>query len=183
MKKVKPHLFLPLLLFVLLGAFLFNGLWLDPRKLPSALIGKPVPDSELPVLAQVSPAYPGVSALDVAQLKGAPWVLNVFASWCGACVAEHPHLIELARQGKIQLVGLAYKDDPADTARWLNHYGNPYSLVLIDRHGQFGIDLGVYGVPETFLIDEGLTIAHKHVGPIAADYLKTVVQPTLGATP
>ncbi|HEX4842541.1 MAG TPA: DsbE family thiol:disulfide interchange protein [Limnobacter sp.] len=187
-KATRWRLYLPLLVLLLLGVFLLRGLWLDPKKLPSALLGKPAPTASLPVLAFEGPEAHTVQEAQIATLQsidalqGTPWVLNVFASWCQACLVEHPHLLALARQGKIKLVGLAYKDDLANTRRWLAQYGNPYSLVLVDQQGQYGIELGVYGVPETFLMDAQNKIVHKHVGPVPADYWDKLAQPALEAS-
>ncbi|WP_370263490.1 DsbE family thiol:disulfide interchange protein [Limnobacter sp.] len=187
-KAPRWRLYLPLLVLLFLGVFLLRGLWLDPKKLPSALLGKPVPVANLPVLAFDGPESEAVQLADIATLQstdallGTPWVLNVFASWCQACLVEHPHLLALAREGKIKLVGLAYKDDLANTRRWLAQYGNPYSLVLVDQEGQFGIELGVYGVPETFLMNAQNKIVHKQVGPVPKDYWNTMALPALEAS-
>lgn len=190
-KPVKKRLrfYLPILVLLFLGVFLLRGLWLDPKKLPSALIGKTVPTAQLPVLQFDGPEGAAVSLVDIEtfmntpDLQGQPWVLNVFASWCQACLVEHPHLLELARQKKIKLVGLAYKDDLANTRRWLAQYGNPYDLILIDQQGQYGIELGVYGVPETFLMNVKNVIVHKQVGPVPSDYFVSMVQPALLGEP
>lgn len=178
MIKKRLRLYLPILGLLFLGVFLLRGLWLDPKKLPSALIGKPAPAVELPVLS-----VDGATKMQsIEALKGQPWVLNVFASWCQACLVEHPHFIEMAKAKKIKLVGLAYKDDLDNTRRWLNQYGNPYDLILVDQQGQYGIELGVYGVPETFLMSADNTILHKQVGPIPADYLESMALPALEAS-
>ncbi|HEX4856565.1 MAG TPA: DsbE family thiol:disulfide interchange protein [Limnobacter sp.] len=188
MKKKSLRLYLPLLVLLLMGVFLLRGLWLDPKKLPSALIGKPVPEAVLPILSLDGAEAGAVQVADIQNLqniegmKGQPWVLNVFASWCQACLVEHPHLLELARQKKIKLVGLAYKDDLANTRRWLAQYGNPYDLILVDQKGQYGIELGVYGVPETFLMSAGNKVLHKQVGPVPADYFEKMVLPALEAS-
>lgn len=188
MKKSSLRFYLPLVVLFCLGLFLLRGLWLDPKKLPSALIGKTVPAASLPVLSFSGPEATAVTLSNIQtlqqtdQLKGQPWVLNVFASWCQACLVEHPHLIELARQKKIRLVGLAYKDDLANTRRWLGQYGNPYDLVVVDQQGQYGIELGVYGVPETFLMNANNTIVHKQVGPVSANYFEAVALPALEAS-
>ncbi|HEY1058433.1 MAG TPA: DsbE family thiol:disulfide interchange protein [Limnobacter sp.] len=190
MSASKPsllRLLLPLLVLLLLGVFLLKGLWLDPKKLPSALIGKPIPRATLPVLALQGPEARLVKITDVNTLqtidalKGQPWVLNVFASWCQACLVEHPHWLDIAQRQHIRLVGLAYKDQLEDTRQWLAQHGNPYDLILIDQTGDFGIELGVYGVPETFLMSSNNVVLHKQVGPIEPDYVQTVVGPTLEA--
>ncbi|MCR2746575.1 DsbE family thiol:disulfide interchange protein [Limnobacter parvus] len=192
MIKKRLRLYLPILVLLFLGVFLLRGLWLDPKKLPSALIGKPAPVAQLPVLSFEGSESSAVQIVDIQTLqnidalKGEPWVLNVFASWCQACLVEHPHFIEMARQQssqkKIKLVGLAYKDDLANTRRWLAQYGNPYDLILIDQQGQYGIELGVYGVPETFLMSVSNTIIHKQVGPVPADYLESMAMPAIEAS-
>lgn len=188
MIKKRLRLYLPILTLLFLGVFLLRGLWLDPKKLPSALIGKPMPAVALPVLSfdgdeAAAVQLENIQTLqNIDALKGKPWVLNVFASWCQACLLEHPHLIELAKQKKIKLVGLAYKDDLANTRRWLAQYGNPYNLVLIDQQGQYGIELGVYGVPETFLMNANNTIVHKHVGPIPSHYFDSMALPAIEAS-
>lgn len=178
MKRNHFRLVLPIVVLVVMGVFLYIGLSKDPRKLPSVLIGKTIPDFNLklmlpptvwPVADQLK-----LSGLDVVQtvgpdqFKGQPWVLNVFASWCQACLIEHPHLLEMARQGKIRLIGLAYKDQESDTLNWLAKHGNPYQAVIVDREGLTGIDLGVYGVPETFVLSSGNVIVYKQVGPITS---------------
>lgn len=188
MIKKRLRLYLPILVLLFLGVFLLRGLWLDPKKLPSALIGKPVHVVQLPVLSFQGAESRAVQLADIQtlqkidELKGQPWVLNVFASWCKTCLVEHPHFIELAKQKKIKLVGLVYKDDLANTRRWLAQYGNPYDLILIDQQGQYGIELGVYGVPETFLMNAENTIIHKQVGPIQADYFESVAMPAIEAS-
>lgn len=181
MKKNHIRLLLPILVLLVMGVFLYIGLSKDPRKLPSVLIGKTVPSFNLKLMLPPT-VWPVAEPLKISGLdpvtpvgpenfKGQPWVLNVFASWCQACLIEHPHLLEMARQGKIRLVGLAYKDQEADTLNWLAKHGNPYQAVIVDREGLTGIDLGVYGVPETFVISADNTILHKHVGPISANSL------------
>ena len=179
MIKKRLRLYLPILVLLFLGVFLLRGLWLDPKKLPSALIGKPVPAVVLPVLG-----FDGTTEAlqNIDALKGEPWVLNVFASWCQACLVEHPHFIALDKQKKIKLVGLAYKDDVANTRRWLAQYGNPYDLILVDQQGQYGIELGVYGVPETFLMSADNTIIHKQVGPVPTNYFESMALPAIEAS-
>lgn len=188
MIKQRLRLYLPILVLLFLGVFLLRGLWLDPKKLPSALIGKSVPAAVLPVLSFQGSEADAMQVANVRllqridELNGQPWVLNVFASWCQACLIEHPHFLELAKQKKIRLVGLAYKDDLANTRRWLNQYGNPYDLILIDQNGQYGIELGVYGVPETFLMNSKNTIIHKQVGPVPTDYFQSMALPAIEAS-
>jgi len=171
---------LPLVILLILAAVLALGLQTDPRHLPSAREGKPAPSFNLPIL-QIGPQ---ASAPTFASdgMKGNVWVMNVFASWCVACVAEHPTLVELARDPRIRLVGLAYKDNPEDTKRWLARHGNPYSQIAIDLKGDVGIDYGVYGVPETYLIDASGVIVARHTGPITDEFINRQLMPlVLGA--
>lgn len=150
-------LFLPLLLFVLLATFLWRGLSLDPKKIPTTLINHVAPRLGLPSL--------GTNNLVVTQdFKGQIWLLNIWASWCAACLEEQPTLLELAK--KITIIGLAYKDSPQEAKYWLKKYGNPFSEVIIDKEGLSALDWGVYGAPETFVIDRHGKVRYKHVGII-----------------
>jgi cytochrome c biogenesis protein CcmG/thiol:disulfide interchange protein DsbE len=164
---------IPLVLFAVLAGFLAVGLQLNPREVPSPLIGKPAPAFALPRLDQ-----PEV-IVDAAEMKGQVWVLNVWASWCVPCLAEHPLVTELARSGKVRVIGLNYKDKAEDASRWLQRHGNPYSTVLADRDGRVGIDFGVYGVPETFVIDQAGVIRFKQIGPITPKALQEQILPLL----
>lgn len=150
----------PLALFVILGLLLAYGLNLDPRMIPSPLIGKPLPAFSLSTVAD--PARK-VSRDD---LKGRVYLLNVWASWCVACRQEHPVLNELAQRKAVTIIGLNYKDKRQDALQWLGSLGNPYEVSLSDEDGRLGIDLGVYGVPETFVIDKQGVIRYKQIGPI-----------------
>ena len=152
-------LLLPLALFLVLAVFLYRGLFLNPAELPSALIGKPVPAFSLPAVDD--PAR----TLSEADLKGKPALLNVWATWCVSCKAEHPVLTELAAQG-VNIVGINYKDDNANALKWLKEFHNPYQLDIRDEQGSLGLNLGVYGAPETFLVDKHGIIRHKFVGVI-----------------
>lgn len=156
MKKIKY--FLPLLVFALLGLFLLKGIDLKPDDLPSPLIGKPVPDFLLPELATEK-------SLTTDDLKGKVILLNVWATWCISCKMEHPYLLQLAQDG-ITIVGLNYKDDQDQALDWLKNLGNPYAFNILDIQGRLGLDLGVFGAPETYLIDKQGIIRHKHVGVI-----------------
>ena len=153
----------PLALFVLLGAFLYVGLQRDPSYVPSPLIGRPAPEFSLPSLQDA--AYPVASA----ELKGRPWVLNVWGTWCGGCREEHDVLLEIARQNVVPIVGLNWKDDNAAAQRWLRELGNPYAVVAEDREGRVAIDWGVYGAPETFLIGADGTVLYKHIAPMTME--------------
>lgn len=162
---------IPLAVFVALAALLAVGLNLDPRKVPSPLVGKPAPAFELPRLQAPQ------QRVSHQELLGRPWVLNVWASWCVPCQVEHPLVTLLARDGGVPVVGLNYKDKPEDATRWLSRHGDPYTLVLADRAGAVGIDYGVYGVPETFVVDKDGVIRHKHIGPITLEALHQEILP------
>jgi cytochrome c biogenesis protein CcmG/thiol:disulfide interchange protein DsbE len=164
---------IPLGVFILLVAVLAIGLRLDPRYVPSPLIDKPLPAFELPDLDSQATM---VTATDLA---GKARLLNVWASWCVACRVEHPLLIELANSGKASIVGLNYKDERTDALAWLARHGDPYERTVFDRAGRLGLDLGVYGVPETFVIDRGGVIRYKQVGPITEEALQSVILPML----
>lgn len=163
----------PLLVFIALAVMLGIGLRLDPRKVPSPLIGKPVPEFSLP------PVKGRTLALASSDLKGEVSLVNVFASWCTACREEHPLLMDLHRQGAIPIHGLNYKDRPDDAARWLAELEDPYTRTGADLDGRVGIDWGVYGVPETFVIDREGRIAYKHIGPVSPQVLKEKIMPLL----
>ncbi|WP_137888088.1 DsbE family thiol:disulfide interchange protein [Pseudomonas sp. 2FE] len=151
-------LLLPLAVFLIGAVFLYRGLFLDPSELPSALIGKPVPAFSLP-------AVEGEQTLTQADLLGKPALLNVWATWCVACRVEHPVLNKLAERG-VRIYGVNYKDDNAAALKWLKEFHNPYQLNIRDEQGSLGLNLGVYGAPETFLIDSQGIIRHKFVGVI-----------------
>jgi cytochrome c biogenesis protein CcmG/thiol:disulfide interchange protein DsbE len=151
---------LPLVLALLLGAFLFVGMYRDPRYVPSPLIGKPAPEFSLPSLQDAT--YPVSSR----ELIGQPWVLNVWGTWCGGCREEHDTLLAIARQKAVPIVGLNWKDDNAAARQWLQQLGNPYAVVAEDREGRTAIDWGVYGAPETFLIGPDCTGLYKQVAPM-----------------
>lgn len=166
---------IPLAIFVVLALFLGVGLKLDPREVPSPLIDKPAPVFTLPQLGSPDLQFAA------AQMQGQVWVLNVWASWCVPCLAEHPYVTQLARTPGITVVGLNYKDKPQDAQRWLARHGNPYRVIAADADGRVGIDFGVYGVPETFLIDRNGMIRHKHIGPITPEALRDEILPRLKA--
>ena len=151
-------LLLPLAIFLGVALFLYRGLFLNPSELPSALIGKPFPAFSLP-------AVQGDKTLSVADLRGKPALVNVWATWCVACRAEHPVLNKLAEMG-VTIHGVNYKDDNAAAQKWLVELHNPYQLNINDARGSLGLDLGVYGAPETFLVDKDGIIRHKYVGVI-----------------
>jgi cytochrome c biogenesis protein CcmG, thiol:disulfide interchange protein DsbE len=167
---VKRYL-LPLLVFIVLLGFLAAGLSLKPREVPSPLIDKPAPAFSLPVLATPD------KQLGLQDLRGKVWLLNVWASWCVACRVEHPLLVELSGQGVVPIYGLNYKDKRDDALGWLAKFGNPYVASLSDAEGLVGIDYGVYGVPETFVIDKNGMIRMKHIGPVTPEVLRDDILP------
>jgi cytochrome c biogenesis protein CcmG/thiol:disulfide interchange protein DsbE len=162
-------LFLPLFLFALLALTLFRGLSLDPTEIPSALIDRPLPAFSLPTLG-------GDAMLSPADVTGSVALLNVWATWCVSCRVEHPYLQQLAEQG-VTIYGLNYKDEDADALRWLEELGDPYRLTIADREGTLGLDLGVYGAPETYLLDAAGVVRYRHVGVIDEDVWRTVLEP------
>jgi len=162
-------LFLPLFLFALLAIFLFRGLSLDPTEMPSALIDRPFPDFRLPALGRDA-------LLTRADLTGEVALLNVWATWCVSCRVEHPFLKQLAEQG-IPIYGLNYKDNDADALRWLAELGDPYRLTIADREGTLGLDLGVYGAPETYLLDATGVVRYRHVGVVDETVWRSVLEP------
>ena len=161
---------IPLAIFVVLAGFLAAGLSRDPHLVPSPLVGKPAPAFTLPRLDQAATFAP-------AEMQGRVWMLNVWASWCGACRQEHPLLTDVARSGVVPLIGLDYKDTVPDARRWLAEHGDPYQLTAVDADGRVGIDYGVYGVPETYVIDRAGIIRYKHIGPVTPDVLQAKILP------
>ncbi|HHK74494.1 MAG TPA: DsbE family thiol:disulfide interchange protein [Rhizobiales bacterium] len=173
--------FLPVILFVgLAGLFFYqlsNG---DPSTLPSVLIDKPAPDFDLPAIAGLKrdgQPVPGLSSADLK--KGKVHVVNVWATWCTACRTEHPVLEKFARMNIAPLVGIDYKDKPEKVVRYLRQYGNPFAAVGDDAKGRTGIDFGVYGVPETYVIDGKGIIRYKHIGPIMPADLESKIIPAI----
>ena len=170
---MSKKLLIPLGVFIVLCAFLLVGLWRDPREVPSPLIGKPAPAFTLAQLHEPS------KTLGPADLKGQVWLLNVWASWCVTCREEHPLLVGLAKANLVPIVGLDYKDETAAGKRWLAQHGDPYTVSVVDRDGRVGIDWGVYGVPETFLVDKTGTIRYKQIGPITEEALRKKILPLI----
>ncbi|MEK7322574.1 MAG: DsbE family thiol:disulfide interchange protein [Pseudomonadota bacterium] len=161
----------PLGVFGLLAVFLFIGLSLKPSEIPSPLLDKAAPVFSLPQLHEPDKTFAP------AELRGQVWLFNVWASWCVSCRQEHPVLMQLARTGEVPIYGLNYKDAREDGLRWLQQFGNPYVASAYDNAGQVGIDYGVYGVPETYVIDREGVIRHKHIGPISPDVLTNEILP------
>jgi len=164
---------IPLVLFIVMAVFLAVGLKLDPRDIPSPLIDKPAPDFSLPVLNNPE------RTLSRKDLSGKVWLLNVWASWCVSCRQEHPVINQLAQQHVVTIVGLNYKDNSDAAKQWLSQFGNPYNVSVMDQEGRTGIDYGVYGVPETFVIDKKGMIRYKHTGPVSIEDVQRVFLPLI----
>jgi len=164
---------LPLMAFLVMVVFLGIGLKLDPHDVPSPLINKPAPAFTLPQLHEPQKTF------SPADMKGKVWLLNVWASWCVSCRQEHVYLTEFARDSSINLMGLNYKDEPAAAMQWLERLGNPYKISISDIDGMAGLDWGVYGVPETFIIDKKGIVRHKQTGPVDPTILQTIIMPLI----
>jgi cytochrome c biogenesis protein CcmG, thiol:disulfide interchange protein DsbE len=169
MKRIVVFL-VPLFAFLLLAVFLYRGLFLNPREVPSPLIGKPAPQFELPKLT-------ADAAFSTKDMLGQVWVFNIWASWCTPCRVEHPLFNQLAKQNIVPIIGLNYKDEPTNARRWLAELGDPYQLTVVDSDGRVGLDFGVYGVPETFVIDKQGVIRHKHIGPVTPEAMQKKIIP------
>ncbi len=165
----------PLAIALLIGGFLYAGLSLRPKEIPSVLIGKDVPEFNLPAL----PGRP--KGLKTADLKGEVSLVNVFASWCVSCRAEHPLFMDLSSRGVVPVHGLNYKDEASAALNWLQRFGDPYDRVGADLKGRVGIDWGVYGVPETFLVNAEGRIVCKHIGPVMKQDLEEKLLPAIQA--
>lgn len=163
----------PLGIFLVIAGFLYAGLDLNPRQVPSPLVGKPAPNFELPVLGAPERRF------GPAEMKGRPWMLNVWASWCVTCREEHPVLVALAKKKLVPILGLNYKDKPEEAIAWLRHFGDPYDLSIVDAEGRVGIDYGVYGVPETYVMDRDGVIRFKHIGALTPEVLENRILPLL----
>ena len=164
---------IPLAAFFALAVMLAVGLRLDPREVPSPLIDKPAPKFALTRLDDAA------RTIRLDDMRGKVWVLNVWASWCVACREEHPLLVEYAKKRVVPIYGLNYKDQRSDAKAWLARFGNPYDASLFDDEGRVGIDFGVYGVPETFVIDQNGVIRMKHIGPLTPEVIATKIEPLL----
>jgi cytochrome c biogenesis protein CcmG/thiol:disulfide interchange protein DsbE len=164
---------LPLLIFLLLAGFLAVGLTHDPREVPSPFIDKPAPAFKLAQL------HDAAASFKPEDMKGKVWLLNVWASWCVSCRVEHPLLVDMSKKQLVPIVGLNYKDKRDEGKQWLARFGDPYSLSAFDVDGLVGIDYGVYGVPETFVIDKQGVIRYKQVGPITPEALEKTILPLI----
>jgi cytochrome c biogenesis protein CcmG/thiol:disulfide interchange protein DsbE len=164
---------IPLVVFLGVSVFLFKGLSLNPREVPSPLIDKPAPAFSLPLLHETG------STLSTNDMRGQVWLLNVFASWCGPCLEEHPIIVDFSERGVIPVLGLNYKDNPVNAKRWLERHGDSYSSVVVDLDGRSGLDYGVYGVPESFLIDGDGIIRYKKIGPLSQADIEADILPLI----
>jgi cytochrome c biogenesis protein CcmG/thiol:disulfide interchange protein DsbE len=177
-RKLKLIYLLPLGLFLSLALIFLLRLESggDPSAIPSALVGQPAPPFDLPALEGA-----GVPGLARADLDGQVTVVNIFASWCGPCRVEHPQLVALAKDARIRVVGIDYKDQPANALRFLNELGNPFAAIGVDTRGRIAIDWGVYGVPETFVVDRAGIIRFKFIGPLSAETVEGALMPVIEA--
>ena len=162
---------LPLVIFLVMVGFLFIGLNLDPREVPSPLVGKPAPQFSLPRLDNPEQVF------SPKDMLGKVWLFNVWASWCGACRDEHQILVELSKSGIVPVIGMDYKDTRLEAQQWLAQGGNPYLITAVDADGRVGINYGVYGVPETYVIDKKGIIAYKQIGPVTYESLRNKILP------
>jgi cytochrome c biogenesis protein CcmG/thiol:disulfide interchange protein DsbE len=165
--------YIPLAIFVVLLGFLAVGLTLKPHEIPSPLIGKPAPAFTAPVLGKPD------EKLSNKDMLGQVWLLNTWASWCVACRQEHPLLVEFVKTNPLPIIGLDYKDKESDGIQWLARYGDPYTRAIVDADGRIGIDFGVYGVPESFLIDKQGIIRYKQIGPFTEEDLRDKLVPLI----
>jgi cytochrome c biogenesis protein CcmG, thiol:disulfide interchange protein DsbE len=170
---MKARFLIPLALFGVLVGFLAVGLTRDPREIPSPLVEKAAPAFQTQQLLVADQTF------SPADMKGKVWLLNVWASWCVACKVEHPLLVEMQRSKVVPIIGLDYKDQRATALKFLAQNGDPYNLSAMDIDGRIGIDYGVYGVPETFLIDKNGVIRHKQIGPITPEALEKTILPLI----
>ena len=170
---MKFRFLLPLIVVAVLAVVFWRGLFLDPTKVPSPLVGKRVPEFTLPMLHQPEETF------TAARFSGEPSLLNVFGTWCPGCHTEHPLLVEMSRTLDVPIYGLNWKDDRAAAIDWLQEDGNPYTAIAFDESGDVAIDWGVYGAPETFVIDAAGVIRHKHIGVLTREVLREDILPLL----
>jgi cytochrome c biogenesis protein CcmG/thiol:disulfide interchange protein DsbE len=170
---MKAKFLIPLLLFLVIAAFLGIGLGLDPKEVPSPLVGKPTPTLSLPSL------HDPARIVTTEDFKGKPWMLNVWATWCVSCRAEHRLLVALSKHNDIPIVGLDYKDEADAAKAWLEQLGNPYVVTAFDEKGRVAIDWGVYGTPETYVIDKDGIIRYKQIGPINGEVMQNKILPLI----
>ena len=163
--------FLPLTIFGIMVGFLAVGLTLNPREIPSPLVGKAAPIFSLPQLHDQDKVF------SPDDMKGQVWLLNFWASWCSGCRTEHPVLMDLAKSGAAPIYGVDYKDQRGEALAWLDQWGNPYPIVAVDAAGKVGIDYGVYGVPETYVIDKQGVIRYKQIGPLDDETVEKKILP------
>jgi len=168
---VKKKALIPLGIFFVLVVFLAIGLTRDPHEVPSPLINKPEPTFTAPQLHEAGQQFSSKDML------GKVWILNTWASWCVACRQEHPILMEFAKTKTLPVIGLDYKDQDSEGLKWLARFGNPYDISVTDKDGRIGIDFGVYGVPESFLIDKTGVIRYKQIGPVTEEALRDKILP------
>ena len=170
---MKSGAIFPLLVFVVLVVFLAIGLKLNPREVPSPFVGKPLPAFELPELMAEG------ETIAPKDMLGKVWMLNVFASWCFACRAEHEVITQFVKRENLPVLGLNYKDEASNAKEWLRQLGNPYDAIAFDFEGKVGIDLGVYGVPETFIIDQQGIVRYKLTGPVSETSARDELLPVI----
>lgn len=170
MNKQRLFLFIPIAIFGLLAALFWRGLSLDPNEMPSALLNKPIPKFSLPRLENLS------ESRDESIFKGQVSLLNVWATWCVTCRVEHEFLNTLKSQG-IHIIGVDYKDNTEDAQRWIAQLGNPYDDIVVDEEGRFGLDLGVFGAPETYVVDKNGIIRYKHIGDLNQKVWDETIKP------
>lgn len=172
-------LFIPLIIFIVMALFLYRGLSIDPSKLPTVLENKPLPAFSLPELVLEAPEEGQLANMvSDKDLMGEAFLLNIWATWCAPCRIEHPYLIKLAEQG-VKIVGVDSKDEDDEARKWLQRLGNPYAVNIVDKNGRLGVDLGVYGYPETFVIDANGIVRYRHVGIVDEKVWKELLEPHL----
>ena len=171
---MKLRYLIPLIVFVGIAIILWKGLRLHPEQVPSPLIDKPAPAFSLPSLLKEQ------QHIDHRQLAHQVTLLNVWATWCVSCAEEHAYLLDLAKNQHIHFIGLNYKDDQSAARKWLKQYGNPYQFIMVDQDGVAAIDWGVYGTPETFIIDKKGIIRYKHIGPLTPEIWNSKLKNLVG---